>query len=260
MYTQKSIPFNKSEVHYSIQKSSEKGVVFYHGDGQNHTAGNSILELFPDQYTKVSIDRPGHGKSPFLTGRTIEKECEILETIVGKEGIKDPVVIGHSSGAVIAASFAMRNKLQALILLNPFFMNPRKLFWYLPASLLEKMYLNQAKGKHNPNAPYHIFGNERSEEDIHREAFVHTPHETLQQNLALFEGYDVRRNMQHIDVPILILQSRKGLLSTHSHVRRVCKDIPNVRIESIDGTHNIHLLSKQEVEEKIKKNMNFLRL
>jgi len=158
MYTQKSIPFNKSEVHYSIQKSSEKGVVFYHGDGQNHTAGNSILELFPDQYTKVSIDRPGHGKSPFLTGRTIEKECEILETIVGKEGIKDPVVIGHSSGAVIAASFAMRNKLQALILLNPFFMNPRKLFWYLPASLLEKMYLNQAKGKHNPNAPYHIFG------------------------------------------------------------------------------------------------------
>lgn len=265
MFTQKSLKSSGADIAYYVQSASEKGVVFLHGDGQNHTSGLDILGLFPDHYTKIGVDRPGHGRSPVLPGRTIGKECDILESILEKEGIKEPILIGHSSGSVIAASYAVGRRVQALVLLNPFFMNPRKIIrrkiWYMPVSisfLEKKLYLDKAKGKHNPDLPYHTFGNEKSEEEIHKEAFAHTPYETLLQNLALFEGYDIRKDLQRLGCPIFIAQTTKGLISTHNHVNKVCRDVSNVRIEAIDGTHNFHLLSKKETAERIREYLPFL--
>jgi pimeloyl-ACP methyl ester carboxylesterase len=260
-YTQKSTPSDGPPVCYYAQGSSRKGVIFLHGDGQNYTAGLDILGLFPDDYTKLGIDRPGHGRSPMLHGRTIEKECDILDDILSKEDIKEPILIGHSSGTVIAASYASRRRAKALVLINPFFMNPRKLFFGLLSpvvSFFEKKYLDEARGKHNPDLPYHMFGNEHSEEEIHRKAFAHTPYETLRQNLGLFEGYDVREEIRHADFPVLVIYSTKGLPLMNGHVKSVCKGIPNARIEVVDGTHNIHILAKKETEKKIKENMQFL--
>lgn len=258
MYLPKSIPFNKSRVHYFIQKSSKNAVVFCHGDGQNHTAGLGILALFPKTYTKIGIDRPGHGKSPMLANRTIGKECEIIERILEKENIKEVILVGHSSGAVIISSFALRKKIKALVLINPFFMNPRKVFWYLPIKFMEKIYLNKAKGEYNPKLPYHYFGKEKTEEEVHSKAFAHTPYEVLQQNLNLFEGHDIRKEMQKLGCPVLIVQSTKGLISTTKHVNKVSKDMQSAITETISGTHNVHLTSKKEVEKSIRRNLGFL--
>jgi pimeloyl-ACP methyl ester carboxylesterase len=264
MYQQKTVSIHGSPVsyyqHYAAA-SPQKGVVFCHGDGQNHTAGLDILALFPASYAKIGFDRPGHGRSPLLPGRTIADECNVLESILENEGIKEAILVGHSSGAVVATSFALQHDIKALILINPFFMNPRELFGRFKINVLERLYLWKAKGKYNPAAQCYEFGTEKSEEDIHHKAFAGTPHETLRQNLGLFEGYDVREAMRNLSCPVLILQTTQGILSTHQHVSEVCRDLPNVRIENFETKqHNIHLLAKEEVKKSIRKHASFLRI
>ena len=258
MYKHRILEFSGAKISYYIKNSSGSAVVFCHGDAQNHTAGLDILGIFPDRYTKLAIDRPGHGRSSFLQKRTIENECDIIEKIIKKEGIKEVILVGHSSGAVIASSYIVKRKVKCLVLINPFFMNPRKVFWYLPIKFMERIYLKNAKGKYNPKLPYHYFGKEKTEEEVHSKAFVHTPHEVLEQNLNLFEGYDVRKEMQNLKCPVLIVQSTKGLISTYKHVNKVSRNMQSVMTENISGTHNAHLTSKKEVEDSIRKNLNFL--
>lgn len=73
-----------------------------------------------DNFTVLTIDLPGHGKSGFFADLTIVNMAEIVNAIFEKENILKATIIGHSLGGYIGLSFAENfpNKLEKLILFH----------------------------------------------------------------------------------------------------------------------------------------------
>lgn len=254
----KCLIVKEHHISYFAEGKSSMGVMFIHGDGQNHTIGKRLLALFPDSFVRLGIDRPGHGASDELPERTILSECDVVRKVIAAECLQETILIGQSSGAVIAVSAALAMPIKALILINPFFCNPQRIFWYLPVSFLESRYLASAQGKYDPFSPYHIYSKERTEAELRQAAFHSTPFKVLARNLSIYKTYDVVEQAAQIACPVIILVSTKGLISTKRHVLRSTKKMKNVRIEFIDGTHNAFFLELQKTADLLRRNFNFL--
>lgn len=256
---QRVILYEGAKIGYVREGLLEDAVVFCHGDTQNHTAGLHLLDVFPKMYSRISVDFPGHGVSQDIPDRTLQKESALLKKILEKERCK-AIVVGHSKGANLAAVFAIEYPayVKSLVLLNPFFMNPEKVFWYLPVQFLVKKYLQSAWGQYHPEKTAHVYGDEQSEEEIRKVGLQYTPYAVLEQNVRLYEKYDIREKMQTVDVPVLMMMATKDLLTSKRHIKRVAKRMSNARIVGVRGTHNMHLLAKDAVVEVLHAQLGFL--
>ena len=119
------------EINY-IQYGNEKGknIVLLHGWGQNTNVMDIIgKKLYKDFYI-TNLDFPGFGKSEMLKeSLNIYQYEEILEELLSKLKIKNPILIGHSFGGRVAIIYASKNKTEKLVLLAAPF---RKVYKTLP--------------------------------------------------------------------------------------------------------------------------------
>ena len=83
-------------------------LVFIHGSGGDHT--NWIEQYTPlkTTFNVVALDLPGHGQSEGPGKREVSAYVEWVKRILDGLGIVKPVMIGHSPGAAICLSFAIR--------------------------------------------------------------------------------------------------------------------------------------------------------
>lgn len=83
-------------------------LVFIHGSGFDHT--NWIRQYTPlkSVFNIAAIDLPGHGRSEGPGERELPAYVTWVKRILDGLGIERPVVIGHSLGAAICLSFAIR--------------------------------------------------------------------------------------------------------------------------------------------------------
>ncbi|MBE0556959.1 MAG: alpha/beta hydrolase [Proteobacteria bacterium] len=83
-------------------------LVFVHGSGGDHT--NWIEQYTPLEttYNVVALDLPGHGGSEGPGEREVSAYAEWVKQILDGFGIVKPVLIGHSLGAAICLTFAIR--------------------------------------------------------------------------------------------------------------------------------------------------------
>ena len=243
----------RNQIFYKRQGTSPSAVIFLHGDGHNHTIGADILKQFPE-HAQLSYDRPGHGKSEEIENRTLEKEADVLHSIIQQEKLDNVTLIGHSGGGAVALTYAKKYPTNSVVLINSFFLSPRKIFWFLPIKLLEKGYLKKANGAQSE----HVFGNEKDEKEVHAAVYKHNTRATLATNLAMYPEFDVRK--AKLSCPVLSICSQGGLLSFYSHAKKVSKQFPNAKAVGIKGTHTLHLFNKQELHTTLQQNKEFLRM
>ena len=86
-------------------------LVFLHGLGDGADIWRPVVRAWPDgPVTALAVDFPGHGGSDFCEpqGYSVPKFAAWLGSLLQREGIAAPVLIGHSMGARVAleASFA----------------------------------------------------------------------------------------------------------------------------------------------------------
>jgi pimeloyl-ACP methyl ester carboxylesterase len=88
--------------------SDRKTLVFVHGSGGSHA--DWILQYTPlkNTFNIVAIDLPGHGESEGPGERDVPAYTMWMERILQALGIDRPVLIGHSLGAAICLSYAIR--------------------------------------------------------------------------------------------------------------------------------------------------------
>ncbi|HYD03509.1 MAG TPA: alpha/beta hydrolase [Alphaproteobacteria bacterium] len=261
-YIRKSIKFNNTNIVYFVKGNSHEAVCYCHGDGQNHTAGRFYLELFPDTYKKIAVDLPGHGYSSDFENRTLDTEVSVLNAIMDAEKIKSPLIIGHSHGGTLGIAYASKHPVKGLILFDPLFKDPKEVFGKNQIENLEARYLSMVHGKFDANAAYYIYGNEKSEENVLHAAIIHTPYDTIAKNLNVYQGYDSSMNIKKFNFPVLVLQSENTFMpSFKEHVIHSVMSMPLSKIEIIKlGTHNMPLLMKEQLAEKILQNFHFLRV
>lgn len=104
-----------------IQYGNKKGknVVLLHGWGQNISMMDPIGKRLEKDFHITNIDLPGFGNSSEPTyGYTIYDYYEIIDELLTKLKIDNPILIGHSFGGRIAIVYAAKKKVDKLVLLS----------------------------------------------------------------------------------------------------------------------------------------------
>lgn len=248
------ITYKSKNIAY-VSSGQGDAVIFIHGDGQNNTAGKRLLAMFTKNKT-IAYDRSGHGNSQEFSS-TLNDECAILKRLCKKEGVTSPLLIAHSSGAAIALQFARRNAVRSLVLLDPLFVDPHKIFWYLPLRLLEKAYFKKAQ-KLFVKKEFVDFSACASEGEIKEAVLKHTPTAVLEQDIRMLGGFDSGPYLTKLTMPVFVLCSTKGMLSLASHAKKCVRELPNGKIIYLGCAHN-EIVMSQETIDILQRSRSFLR-
>jgi pimeloyl-ACP methyl ester carboxylesterase len=85
-----------------------KTLVFIHGSGGDHTHWIQQYTPLKNTFNIAAIDLPGHGRSEGPGEQAVPAYVEWVQKALEGLGIVKPVMIGHSLGAAICLTFAVR--------------------------------------------------------------------------------------------------------------------------------------------------------
>lgn len=105
-----------------LDYGNKKGdsIVLLHGWGQNIQMMQMLGEPFKDKYRIIIVDFPGFGSSPEpKEALDVDGYTKIIEELLKKLKVENPILIGHSFGGRVSVKYASRNKVKKLILLSP---------------------------------------------------------------------------------------------------------------------------------------------
>lgn len=113
-----TININGLDINY-VNYGNKKGktVVLLHGWGQNIAMMDPIGQGLKDLYNVIILDLPGFGASSEPnTPYTIEDYYQVLDKLLKKLKVTDPILVGHSFGGRVAVYYASCNKVSKLVL------------------------------------------------------------------------------------------------------------------------------------------------
>ncbi len=111
--------YKNSNVNYEYYNNNSKiSLIFLHGWGQNIQMMMPIAKPFIKKYNCLIIDLPGFGDSEEPKDiYTVYDYAEMVNKILTKEKIRNPILIGHSFGGKISLVYATKYKTEKLVLL-----------------------------------------------------------------------------------------------------------------------------------------------
>jgi pimeloyl-ACP methyl ester carboxylesterase len=90
-------------------RANRKTLVFIHGSGGNHTDWVRQFTTLERKFNIAAMDLPGHGESDGPGEQDVSAYVAWIKRLRDGFGIEKPVLIGHSLGAAICLSFAIRH-------------------------------------------------------------------------------------------------------------------------------------------------------
>ena len=94
---------DNAQINYNIYGDGGATLLFIHGAFADQTYWDAQVEHFKEDYTVVTVDLPGHGKSG--KGRkiwSVRGFADDIYTVIKRLNLKNVVLIGHSMGADVA--------------------------------------------------------------------------------------------------------------------------------------------------------------
>lgn len=132
----KEIEIQGTRIHYTDTGSGDRPVILMHGWGCNATTVESIRAIAAQSHRVITVDFPGHGESgepPLLSDGTpwgVDAFTRAIEELSRREGITDPILIGHSFGGRVAILYASRNATHQVVLVDAAGIKPRRSWHY----------------------------------------------------------------------------------------------------------------------------------
>jgi pimeloyl-ACP methyl ester carboxylesterase len=113
-------------LHY-VRTGHGRPVVLLHGNGTmiEDFALSGVLGAAGRRYEVIAFDRPGYGYSERSRDRiwTPEAQADLLSQALTRLGVHNPILVGHSWGAIVAAAWALRHPQQVggLVLISGYY-------------------------------------------------------------------------------------------------------------------------------------------
>lgn len=93
-------------INHSV-KGNGPCVVFLHGLMENLHIWDDFSERLSDYFKVICIDLPGHGETPVVDEvHTMQFMAECVDAVLKAYAIKECVIVGHSMGGYVMATFA----------------------------------------------------------------------------------------------------------------------------------------------------------
>ena len=102
-------------------KTREEPIVLVHGSWGASWMWNMYTPFLSQKgFDVYALDLRGHGQSDGdLPGVTMQNYVEDVEQVVKDNDLKDPIVIGHSMGGLVALMYGAQNKTSAVVAIDP---------------------------------------------------------------------------------------------------------------------------------------------
>jgi len=98
---------NGIQIYY--QKSGEGyPLILLHGNSQDHTFFDDLINQLANQYTVYALDSRGHGKSSITPKLKHSDMVEDIAYFIQELGLEKPILCGSSDGGVIGLMLAAR--------------------------------------------------------------------------------------------------------------------------------------------------------
>lgn len=113
-------------LHY-VERGEGPPLVLIHGDGSmiQDFVSSGLIDLAAKTHRVIAFDRPGYGYSerPRSTIWTPQAQARLLHRALQALGVEQPIVLAHSWGTLVAASFALEfpEDVKSLVLLSGYY-------------------------------------------------------------------------------------------------------------------------------------------
>ncbi|MEQ9001212.1 MAG: alpha/beta hydrolase [Coleofasciculus sp. B1-GNL1-01] len=222
-------------------------LIFLHGSWSDSSQWLPLIEYLHQEYHCFALDLLGFGDSetPKLH-YSIQVEVECLFNFIEALHLPQVYLVGHSLGAWIAASYALRHpeQVQGLVLLAPEgirgdgnWKNWQWLRWLVGRPPLAYTILRSLL----PLA--RMFGRHKEIERAlkQRQQLLQSP--TACQLLFRRRRLEIQAELLHehlpdLDIPTLILQGRQDSLEVINHAQTYANHSPNTKLQMIDQAGN----------------------
>lgn len=129
---EKDIVIEDITLHYNETGPADgANIVLMHGWGCNHTTLASIEKILNEKMHVYNIDLPGFGKSQEPNSVWgIEEYTRVIEQMIDKLGISNPILLGHSFGGRISILLSSRNQVNKVVLTDAAGIKPKRSMKY----------------------------------------------------------------------------------------------------------------------------------
>ena len=97
-------------LHY-VERGEGPPLVILHGNGSmiQEVTASGLFELAASRYRVIVLDRPGYGHSgrPRRRWWGPQAQAVLLHKLLARIGVEQPIILGHSFGAALAAAFGL---------------------------------------------------------------------------------------------------------------------------------------------------------
>ena len=250
----------KLDVHDFLEGSRMPAVVLIHGDGQNHTALMPLIKYFLAKGQRVLFyDRPGHGLSQPYKDKNYSyaRFAETLKEIVDHYKISKPLLVGSSSGAIIALLYAARYEVEGVVSINACDESPVKNNPQMEGVI--KDYLEGSKKNFVKQELFDYSQEGLSEEKRSLAPLRHTSPEAITGNVKVFRELNIRKELSRIKAPVLLLFGEKDPFVSKESIKRMKDKIRNAKVVIFRGLgHNMVLDSPEKIIKGVEENYSFL--
>lgn len=226
-------------------------LVFLHCWTGNRTFYFEQVERFSRDYACVSLDFPGHGESGRTDSYTVESFGELTAGLMGKLGIEDAVLVGHSLGGMVALYLALEHSsaVDGLVLLDTtahlcssFVQRVES----AAASALGRFSSRPARGLVAGIAATHPLAGPRARFITARECRKVSGY-VMVRTMDSLRRFDVSDRLGEILQPALIIVGSADMLADVRHAKRMARGLPNSTMKVVRGAGHMALFEKPEV-------------
>lgn len=220
----------------------ERSLVFIHGSGGNSGAWTCQYSKLHKLFNIAAVNLPGHGKSGGLGEQSISDYVSRLREILDVLDLKHPVLIGHSLGAAIALSFAVKHPddLSGLITagggltmpVNPDILNG---FLKQPQVVLDLMCKFSLAKENRPK----LF-------DASRASLGQADVRVVHGDMLACSKFDITKEVSKIRVPVMVICGKEDKMTPPASSEQIAAGISGSKLVLIEGAGHMVMMEQPE--------------
>ncbi|MDI9570159.1 MAG: alpha/beta hydrolase [Pseudomonadota bacterium] len=217
-------------------------LVFIHGSGGDHTHWAYQLDDLKKDFNVLAVDLPGHGQSAGKGERSVEAYVEWIRGILAAFEVEKPILVGHSLGAAISLSFAIRygDLSSGIVPVGGgavMWVNPTILAGLLedPRPIIEMAArLSLARG------------NRERFEKVLASGFARANPVVMQGDFSACNDLNLTAEVKKIAIPTLVVCGTEDRMMPPEHSRFLKDNIPGARMALIDNAGHLVMMEDPE--------------